>query len=49
MSGFENFKELASKEKFYSSLAEKITDTEYEHALKFWDRFEMKINNNYYH
>ena len=49
MSGFENFEELASKEKFYSSLAGKITDTEYEHALKVWDRFEMKMNNNYHH
>ena len=44
MSDFEKFKEeLPSKEKFYSSLTgEKISNKEYEHVLKVWNKFEMK-------
>ena len=50
MFGFEKFKEeLASKEKFYSSLTGKtISDKEYEHALKVWNKFEMKTMKDYY-
>ena len=45
MSSFEKFKEnLPSKEKFYRSLpGQKIGDKQYEHPLKVWDRFQMKI------
>ena len=44
LSGFEKFKEqLPSKEKFHSSLAgKKISDKDYENALKVWNAFEMK-------
>ena len=44
MGDFEKFKEaLPSKEKFYSSLTDrKISDREYEHALNFWIKFELK-------
>ena len=44
MSDFENFKEqLPCKEKFYSSLlGKKISDKEYEHLVKVWNKFEMK-------
>ena len=44
MSDFENFKEqLPGKEKFYSSLlGKKISDKEYEHLVKVWNKFEMK-------
>ena len=44
MSDFEKFKEkLRSKEKFYSSLADrKITEKEYEHVLNVWTKFEME-------
>ena len=50
MIGFEKFKEeLASKEKFYSSLTDKtISDKGYEHALKVWNKFEMKTMKDYY-
>ena len=41
MDNLEKFKEqLASKERFYSSLTgTKISDKEYEHALKVWNKF----------
>ena len=44
MSNFEWFKEeLPSKERFSSSLTDiKISDTEYEHVLNVWKKFEMK-------
>ena len=50
MIGFEKFKEeLASKEKFYSSSTDKtISDKEYEHAVKVWNKFEMKTMEDYY-
>ena len=50
MSCFEKFKErLLSKEKFDSSLTDKkISDKEYEHADKVWDRFEMKTMKDYH-
>ena len=43
MSDFEKFKKvLASKGKFYSSLTgKKISDKEYKHVLKVWNKFEM--------
>ena len=49
MSGFEKFKEeLPCKEKFYSSFkCKKISDKEYEHVLKVWDKFEMKTLKGY--
>ena len=45
MSGFKKFKkELPSKENFFSSLTVKeISDKDYEHAIKVWNKFEMKI------
>ena len=44
MNDFERFKEeLPSKEKFYSLLTgKKISDKEYEHALKVCNKFQMK-------
>ena len=50
MIDFEKFKEeLASKEKFSSSLTNKtISDKEYEHALEVWDKFEMKTMKDHY-
>ena len=47
-SGFEKFKEkFPSKEKFYTSLiGTKISDKEYNHVFKAWDRFEMKAMND---
>ena len=44
MSDFEKFKEeLRSKDKFYSSLSNKIiTAKEYEHALKIFKKTEAK-------
>ena len=42
MSGFEKFKEeLPSKVK-------KLVEKEYKHALKVWDRLEMKTMKNYH-
>ena len=43
MSDFEKFKEqLPSEEKFYGSLAgKKISDKDYEHVLKVWNKFEI--------
>ena len=50
MSDFEKFKEeLPNKEEFYSSLTyKKITDKEYDHILKIWNKFEMKMMNDYH-
>ena len=50
MSDFEKFKEeLPSKEKFYSYLTDKkFSDKEYEHALKVWNKFEMKTMKDCY-
>ena len=44
MDNLEKFKEqLPSKERFYSSLTgTKISDKEYEHVLKVWNKFKMK-------
>ena len=44
MSDFEKFKEeLTNKEKICSSLTDrKNSDREYEHALNFWIKFELK-------
>ena len=49
MSDFKKFKEeLPSKEKFYSLLTgKKISDKEYEHVLKVWNKFEMKTTKDY--
>ena len=50
MSDSEKFKEeIPRKEKFYSSLtSKKISDNEYDHAVKVWDAFEMKKMKNYH-
>ena len=50
MSDFKKFKEvLPSKEKFNSSLTGKtISDKEYDHVLKVWNKFEMKTMKDYH-
>ena len=50
MSDFEKFKkELPSKKRFYSSLTGKnISNKEYDHVLKVWNKFEIKTM-KYYH
>ena len=50
LSDFEKFKEqLPSKENFYSSLIDtKISGKEYEHVLKVWNKFEMKMMKDYH-
>ena len=50
MSDFEKFKEqLPSEEKFYSSLAgKKISDKDYEHVLKVWNKFEINSMKDYH-
>ena len=50
MSDFEKFKEkLPRKEKSYSSLTgKKISDKEYDHALKNCDKFEMQTMKDYH-
>ena len=49
MSGFEKFKELSSNEKFCCSLMDKkVSDKEYGHVFKVWDRFEIKAM-KFYH
>ena len=50
MSDFKKFKEqLPSKEKFYSSLTGKrISKKEYDHFLKVWNKFEMKMMKIYH-
>ena len=49
MSDFEKLKEkLPSKEKFYSLLTgKKFSNKEYEHVLKVWNKFEMKMMKDY--
>ena len=44
MNNFKNFKEeLWSKKMFYSLWSDrKISDKEYKHVLKVWNKFEMK-------
>ena len=50
MTDFRKFKEqLSSKKKFYSLLAgTKISNKEYDHVLKVWNKFEMKTMKDYY-
>ena len=50
MSDFETFKEnLPCKEKIYTSLIpKKISDKDYEHVLKIWNKFEMKTMKDYH-
>ena len=50
MSDFEKFKEeLPHKEKLYSLLTGKeISDKEYEHVLKAWNKFKMKTMEDYH-
>ena len=50
MRDFEKFKEeLTREEKFYSSLTDrKISDKEYDHVLKVWNKFEMKTMKDYH-
>ena len=50
MTDFEKFKEeLPSKEKFNSLLTgKKISDKEYEHDLKIWKEFKMKMMKDYH-
>ena len=49
-SNFEKFKEqLASQEKFYSLLIGKtISDKDYEHVFKVWNKFDMKAMKDYH-
>ena len=49
MNDFEKFKEqLPSKEKFHSSsTGKKISDKEFEHILKVWNKSEMKTMKDY--
>ena len=40
---------MPSKEKFYSSLTgKKISDEEYDHVLKVWNKFEIKTMKDYH-
>ena len=50
MTDFKKFKEeLPSKETFYSLLTSKtVSDKEYDHALKVWNKSEMKTMKDYY-
>ena len=50
MSRFEKFKErFPSKEKFYISLTgKKVSDKVYHHAVKVWNKFEMKMVKDYH-
>ena len=50
MNDFEKFKEeLQGKEKFYSSITGKeISDKEYDHVIKVWNKFEKKTMNDYH-
>ena len=49
MSNLEKFKDQSpSKEKFHSSLeGKRISDEEYEHFLKVWNKFKMKTMKDY--
>ena len=50
ISDSEKFKEeLPSKEKFYSPLTDrKVSDKEYNHFLKVWNKFEIKTKKDYH-
>ena len=50
MTDFKKFKEeLPSKETFYSLLTSKtVSDKEYDHALKVWNKSKMKTMKDYY-
>ena len=50
MTDFKKFKEqLPSKEKFYSLLTgKKISNKEYDHVLKVWNKSEMKTMKDYH-
>ena len=50
MSNFQEFKEqLPSKENFYSLLtSKKISNKEYDHVLKVWNKFETKTMKDYH-
>ena len=50
MSDFGKFEEeLPSKEKFYISMTKKkVTDKEYAHVLKVWNKFDMKTMKDYH-
>ena len=50
MTDFKKFKEeLPSKKTFYSLLTSKtVSDKEYDHALKVWNKSEMKTMKDYY-
>ena len=50
MNYFEKFKEeLLSKEKFYSSLTgTNLSDKEYDHILKVWNKFETETMKDYH-
>ena len=50
MRGFEKCKErLPSKEKFYSSVtAKKISNKDYEHAVKVQNKFQIKAMESYH-
>ena len=50
MGDFEKFKEeLPSKESFYNLLTGKrVDDNEYQHVLKVWNKFEVKLPNVYH-
>ena len=49
-SDFERFEEkLPSKEKFYSSLSgKKISDKDFENAVRVWNKFEIKAIKDYH-
>ena len=41
--------QLANKEKFYNLItSKKISDKEYEHVFKVWNKFEMKTLKDYH-
>ena len=50
MYNFEKFiGKFPDKNKFYSSLSDKgISDKEYEHGLKVWNKFEIKMMKDYH-
>ena len=50
MSNFEKVKEqLSKKEKFYNSLeSKKVSDKDYEHVLKVWNKPEIKTMKDYH-
>ena len=49
MNNFEKFNEqLPKKEVFYSLLTGKKLVTDYQHARKVWNKFEMKMMKDYH-